>query len=68
MNEKLFDCYFIATDSNNRTKVRFANDLASRVKLLSKSGHSPLELMELPKAMTKAEACQHLLVKYHLYK
>ena len=43
------------------TKVRFANDLASRVKLLSKSGHSPLELMELPKAMTKADACQHLL-------
>ena len=43
------------------TKVRFANDLASRVKLLSKSGHSPLELMELPEAMTKAEACQHLL-------
>jgi hypothetical protein len=43
------------------TKVRFANDLASRVKLLSKGGHSPLELIELPKAMTKAEACQHLL-------
>jgi hypothetical protein len=43
------------------TKVRFANDLTSRVKLLSKGGHSPLELMELPKAMTKAEACQHLL-------
>ena len=43
------------------TKVRFANDLASRVKLLSKSGHSPLELMELPRAMTKAEACQHLI-------
>jgi hypothetical protein len=35
--------------------------LASRVKLLSKGGHSPLELIELPKAMTKAEACQHLL-------
>ena len=43
------------------TKVRFANDLASRVKLLSKGGHSPLELMELPRAMTKADACQHLL-------
>ena len=43
------------------TKVRFANDLASRVKLLSKGGHSPLELMELPRAMTKAEACQHLI-------
>ena len=43
------------------TKVRFANDLVSRFKLLSKGGHSPLELMELPKAMTKSEACQHLL-------
>lgn len=46
---------------NGVTKVRFANDLASRVKLLSKGGHSPLELIELPRAMTKAEACQHLL-------
>lgn len=43
------------------TKVRFANDLVSRTKLLAKGGHSPLELVELPKAMTKAEACQHLL-------
>ena len=43
------------------TKVRFANDLVSRFKLLSKGGHSPLELMELPRGMTKSEACQHLL-------
>ena len=43
------------------TKVRFANDLVSRFKLLSKGGHSPLELMELPRAMTKSEACQYLL-------
>ena len=43
------------------TKVRFANDLVSRYKLLSKGGHSPLELMELPRGMTKSEACQHLL-------
>ena len=43
------------------TKVRFANDLVSRFKLLSKGGHSPLELMELPKAMTKSDACQYLL-------
>ena len=46
---------------NGVTKVRFANDLASRVKLLAKGGHSPLELIELPRAMTKSEACQHLL-------
>ena len=43
------------------TKVRFANDLVSRTKVLAKGGHSPLELIELPSAMTKAEACQHLL-------
>lgn len=46
---------------NGITKVRFANDLVSRTKLLSKGGHSPLELIELPKAMTKADACQYLL-------
>jgi hypothetical protein len=46
---------------NGVIKVRFANDIVSRTKLLSKGGHSPLELVELPKAMTKAEACQFLL-------
>ena len=46
---------------NGITKVRFANDLVSRTKLLSKGGHSPLELIELPRPMSKAEACQHLL-------
>ncbi len=29
MSEKLFDCYFIATDSNNVTKVRFANEASN---------------------------------------
>lgn len=63
--------YFIMSDSyftvagvstqHGSTKVRFANDLASRVKLLAKGGHNPLELIQLPKAMTKAEACQYLL-------
>ena len=46
---------------NGITKVRFANDIVSRTKLLAKGGHSPLELIELPSAMTKAEACQYLL-------
>ena len=46
---------------NGLTKVRFANDLASRVKILAKGGHNPLELVSLPGQMTKAEACQHLL-------
>lgn len=34
MTEKLFDCYFIATDSKNRTKVRFANDYEKRKQVL----------------------------------
>lgn len=35
-------------------KVRFANDM-TRVKVLAKTGHSEIELIELPKAMTKPE-------------
>lgn len=33
-------------------KVRFANDM-TRVKVLSKNGHTDIELMELPEAMDK---------------
>jgi hypothetical protein len=56
----LFSVAGVSTQ-NGLTKVRFANDLTSRVKLLAKGGHSPLELISLPIAMTKAEACQYLL-------
>ena len=40
-------------------KVRFANDMA-RVKVLIKTDHTDIELMELPKAMTKAEVATFL--------
>ena len=43
------------------TKVRFANDIVSRTKVLAKGGHAPLELITLPHLMDKAEACQYLL-------
>lgn len=33
-------------------KVRFANDM-TRVKVLAKTGHTEIELIELPKAMDK---------------
>jgi len=42
------------------TKVRFANDLVSRVKALNRAGHKDVNLVELPKPMTKLEALQHL--------
>jgi len=47
-----------------RTKIRWANDPA-RIKLLNKQGHTNLDLVELPYAMTKAEAVKHLhTIKY----
>ena len=42
------------------TKVRFANDLVARVKILTKSGCSNIELMELPEPMTKLAALEYL--------
>lgn len=40
-------------------KVRFANDMA-RVKVLIKTDHTDIELMELPRAMTKGEIATFL--------
>ena len=40
-------------------KVRFANDL-TRVKLLTKSGNTDINLIELPKAMSKSHAVNFL--------
>jgi hypothetical protein len=43
-----------------KTKIRFAND-SMRVKILAKNGHSDVDLVELPREMTKAEIAQHLV-------
>ena len=45
---------------NGKTKIRFAND-AMRVKILAKNGHTDVELIELPREMTKAEIVQHMV-------
>lgn len=47
------------TTLNGETKVRFANDLIARIKIFSKVG-AEVNLIELPKAMTKLEALQYL--------
>ena len=41
-------------------KARFANDIA-RVKVLQANGHTDIDLIELPSAMTKEGAVAHLL-------
>lgn len=43
-----------------KTKIRFAND-AMRIKILGKNGHQAVELIDLPREMTKAEIAQHLV-------
>lgn len=41
------------------TKVRFANDVL-RIKVLTKSGHTDITLIELPEAMSKLEAAKFI--------
>ena len=46
---------------NGITKIRFANDFVSRLKILYKNGHENVELIELGGEFTKAEVCQVLM-------
>ena len=57
--EKLFTVAGTATD-RGITKARFANDMVARIKILNKAGCTNINLVELPRAMTKLEALQHL--------
>ena len=43
-----------------KTKVRFANDLVSRIKMLHKGGHTDINLIELQTALSKSDAVKHL--------
>jgi hypothetical protein len=45
---------------DGKTKVRFANDVM-RIKILAKNGHTDIELIDLPREMTKAEIAQHMI-------
>ena len=58
--DKLFTVAGTATNTNGTTKARFANDLVARIKILNKAGCTDINLVELPKAMTKLEALQYL--------
>ena len=46
---------------NGITKIRFANDFVSRLKILYKNGHENVELIELGGEFTKAQICQILM-------
>jgi hypothetical protein len=56
--EKKFGVAGVST-LNGRTKIRWAND-AMRIKILVKNGHSNVELINLPREMTKREIALYL--------
>lgn len=58
--EKTFTVAGTATNADGTSKARFANDLVARIKILNKAGCTNLNLIELPHAMTKLQALQHL--------
>lgn len=58
MTEKTFS-FAGVSNLNGQIKVRFANDIL-RIKVLRKTGHTDIDLAELPREMTKAEIAQHL--------
>lgn len=57
--DKLFTVAGTAT-LDGVTKARFANDMVARVKILTKAGCTNINLVELPRPMTKLEALQFL--------
>jgi len=61
MTDKTFTYAGVSTCDKGNTKVRFTNDLATRIKILTKGGHNDVDLRELPRAMTKPEACSFLM-------
>jgi len=59
MSKQTFKVAGITTHNGN-SKVRFTDDLTRRVKQFSKGGATRIDLLELPKEMTKVEALQHI--------
>ena len=59
MTQKTFTVAGVST-FKGVTKVRFANDFVSRIKILDKNGHTGVELIELGDGYTKEQCCKIL--------
>lgn len=58
---KLFSVAGIVTDGKGRSKVRFGNDLAGRIKVLAKTaGANRIDFVNLPSPMGKVDALKYL--------
>lgn len=58
MTDKTFTVAGVST-LDGKVKVRFANDIM-RIKVLSKKGHTNIDLIDLPHAMTKAQIAEYM--------
>ena len=58
--EKLYDCVFIATDSNNVKKVRFANDLSKREQVLKRDNFTIQYSYSFDRKLSKQEIIDFL--------
>ena len=59
MSNKTFTVAGVST-LNNVCKPRFSNEMEQRLAMLTYTEHTDIKLVELPAAMTKLEAVQHL--------
>jgi len=59
--EKTFTVVGTAVNPDGTIKVRWSNDLVSRIKILNKAKCIDIDLIELPKEMTKLKATQFFL-------
>lgn len=60
MTDKTFDTAGIVT-LDDRTKVRYSNDMVHTFKKLTKYGATRLDLVDLPRPMTKIEALNYIM-------
>ena len=58
---KLYTVAGLATDKNGNTKVRYANDLNNRLKVLKRDGFTNLNFMFTETPQTKFELCNMML-------
>ena len=63
MSKDLFTVAGVARNPDGEMKVRFANDIVSRTKILVKAGCTEIELVELPEPMSKLNALKVLAEK-----
>ena len=61
MTTKVYTVAGIATDRKGNTKVRYANNLDNRLKVLVRNNFTNVHLVQLNDSYDKFEACQMLL-------